>query len=209
MPKAFDEGLGLEAGLIRDTVGKVMNNSVMGSSAARDVDRLTRLVQMSESGRAAVKQMIDPYTKALQRLNAQERYTLQSVYTQLRDGVDSNLRVRYTEGEFAVKYQQMHPRGLAPSQKAQEAYNALAAIEEADYLLKTSSMLNRYIEKGYSKSVKVADNYYAPAKRVNNADVPADAKIIDGDFGGKRRKQDRASTDIAIWKRDIATAEEQ
>ena len=209
MPKAFDEGLGLEAGLIRDTVGKIMNNSVMGSSAARDVDRLTRLAQMSESGRAAVKQLIDPYTKALQRLNAQERYTLQSVYTQLRDGVDSNLRVRYTEGEFAVKYQQMHPRGLAPSQKAQDAYNALAAIEEADYLLKTSSMLNRYIEKGYSKSVKVADNYYVPAKRVNKADVPADAKIIDGDFGGKIRKQDIESTDIPIWKLDRATAEGQ
>ena len=209
MPKAFDEGLGLESGLIRDTVGKVMNNSVMGSSAARDVDRLTRLAQMGESGRAAVKQMIDPYTKSLQRLNAQERYTLQSVYTQLRDGVDSNLRVRYTEGEFAVKYQQMHPRGLAPSQKAQDAYNALAAVEEADYLLKTSSMLNRYIEKGYTKSVKVYDNYYAPAKRVNNADVPADAKIIDGDFGGKIRKQDIESTDIPIWKLDRATAEGQ
>tara|TARA_R100001460_G_scaffold4206_2_gene12135 strand:+ start:11432 stop:15772 length:4341 start_codon:yes stop_codon:yes gene_type:complete len=209
MPRAFDEGLGLEAGIIRDTVGKVMNNSVMGSSAARDVDRLTRLAQMSESARAAVKSIIDPYTRALQRLNAQERYTLQSVYTQLRDGIDSNLRVRYTEGEFAVKYQQMHPRGLAPSEKAKEAYNALAAVEEADYLLKTSMMLNRYVEKGYRNSVEVFDGYYAPAKRVSLNDVPADAKLVDGEFGGKIRKQDLESTDIPIWKLDKPTGDGQ
>ena len=209
MPKAFDEGLGLEAGIIRDTVGKVMNNSVMGSSAARDVDRLTRIAQMSESGRAAVKELVDPYTRSLQRLNAQERYTLQSVYTQLRDGVDSKLRVRYTEGEFAVKYQQMHPRGLAPSEKAKEAYNALAAVEEADYLLKTSTMLNRYIEKGYRNSVEVFDGYYAPAKKVNIADVPDDAKLVDGEFGGKIRKQDLETTEIPIWKIDKPTADGQ
>ena len=209
MPKAFDEGLGLEAGIIRDTVGKVMNNSVMGSSAARDVDRLTRIAQMSESGRAAVKELVDPYTRSLQRLNAQERYTLQSVYTQLRDGVDSKLRVRYTEGEFAVKYQQMHPRGLAPSEKAKEAYNALAAVEEADYLLKTSTMLNRYIEKGYRNSVEVFDGYYAPAKKVSIADVPDDAKLVDGEFGGKIRKQDLETTEIPIWKIDKPTADGQ
>lgn len=209
MPKAFDEGLGLEAGLVRDTVGKVMNNSVMGSSAARDVDRLTRYAQMGESGRAAVKEVIDPYTKSMQRLNAQERYTLQSVYTQLRDGVDSNLRVRYTEGEFAVKYQQMHPRGLAPSAKAQEAYNALASVEEADYLLKTSAMLNRYVEKGYKNSVEVFEGYYAPAKKVRNADVPDDAKLVDGEFGGKIRKQDLETDEIPIWKLDRPTPDGQ
>ena len=209
MPKAFDEGLGLEADLVRNIVGKVMNNSVMGSSAARDVDRLTRYAQMGESGRAAVKEVIDPYTKSMQRLNAQERYTLQSVYTQLRDGVDSNLRVRYTEGEFAVKYKQMHPRGLAPSQKAQEAYNALASVEEADYLLKTSTMLNRYVEKGYKNSVEVFDGYYAPAKRVRNADVPDDAKLVDGEFGGKIRKQDLETDEIPIWKLDRPTPDGQ
>jgi len=164
---------------------------------------------MSESGRAAVKELVDPYTRSLQRLNAQERYTLQSVYTQLRDGVDSKLRVRYTEGEFAVKYQQMHPRGLAPSEKAKEAYNALAAVEEADYLLKTSTMLNRYIEKGYRNSVEVFDGYYAPAKKVSIADVPDDAKLVDGEFGGKIRKQDLETTEIPIWKIDKPTADGQ
>mgnify|MGYP003645965810 CR=1 FL=1 len=78
LQKSFDESLGLEAGIVRDTLGKVMNNSVMASSAARDVDRLTRYAQMGESGRAAVKEIIEPYTRAMQRLNAKERYTLHS-----------------------------------------------------------------------------------------------------------------------------------
>lgn len=206
LQKSFDESLGLEAGIVRDTVGKFMNNSVMASSAARDVDRLTRYAQMGESGRAAVKEIIEPYTKAMQRLNAKERYTLQAVYTQLRDGADANLRVRYTEGEFAVKYQQIHPTGLAPSEKAIDGYNALAAVEESDYLLKTSMMLNKYVEKGYKNSVEVTDGYYAPAKRVNRADVPDDAKIFDGEFSGKIRKQDIESDEIPIWKLDKPTS---
>ena len=206
LQKSFDESLGLEAGIVRDTLGRVMNNSVMASSASRDVDRLTRYAQMGESGRAAVKEIIEPYTKAMQRLNAKERYTLQAVYTQLRDGADASLRVRYTEGEFAVKYQQIHPTGLAPSEKAIDGYNALAAVEESDYLLKTSIMLNKYVEKGYKNSVEVTDGYYAPAKRVNRADVPDDAKIFDGEFSGKIRKQDIESDEIPIWKLDKPTS---
>ena len=206
LQKSFDESLGLEAGIVRDTVGRAMNNSVMASSAARDVDRLTRYAQMGESGRAAVKEIIEPYTKAMQRLNAKERYTLQAVYTQLRDGADASLRVRYTEGEFAVKYQQIHPTGLAPSEKAIDGYNALAAVEESDYLLKTSMMLNKYVEKGYKNSVEVTDGYYAPAKRVNITDVPDDAKIFDGEFSGKIRKQDIESDEIPIWKLDKPTS---
>ena len=209
LQKSFDESLGLESDIVRNTVGKVMNNSVMASSAARDVDRLTRYAQMGESGRAAVKEILNPYTKAMQRLNAKERFTVQSIYTQLRDGVDASLRVRYTEGEFAVKYQQMHPTGLAPSDKAVDAYNALAAVEESDYLLKTSAMMNMYVEKGYKNSVKVYDNYYAPAKRVNRSDVPDDAKILDAEFNGKIRKKDIEADEIPIWKLDKPTSEGQ
>ena len=205
---AIDPDLGIEAGLVRNTLGRVMNNELMGSAALRDVQRLTTISNMAEGSRAAVKNIIDPYTKALQKLNAQERFTLQSVYTQLRDGKDAALRVRYSESEFTVKYQQMHPKGLAPSDRAYDAYNALATVEEADYLLKTTSMLNRYIEKGYQNSVKVADDFYAPAKRVNRSDVPEDAKLVDGEFDGKIRLQD-VEEGIPIWKLDKPTPDGQ
>lgn len=205
---AIDPDLGIEAGLVRSTLGRVMNNEIMGSAALRDVQRLTNISNMAEGARAAVKNIVDPYTKSLQKLNAQERFTLQSVYTQLRDGKDAALRVRYSESEFAVKYQQMHPKGLAPSDRAYDAYNALATVEEADYLLKTTSMLNRYIEKGYQNSVKIADDFYAPAKRVNRSDVPEDAKLVDGEFDGKIRIQD-VEEGIPIWKLDKPTPDGQ
>ena len=209
LPKALDEKLGIEAGIVRSTLGRVMNNELMASAALRDNQRLATLAQMAESSRAAVKEVIDPYTRSIQRLNSEERFTLQAVYTELRDGKDAALRTRYTEGEFAVKYKQLHPKGQDATPKAIEAYEALAAIEEADYLLKTTTMLNRYIEKGYQNSVEVFDNYFAPAKKVRRSDVPDDAKLYDAELGGKIRVQDLEVEDIPIWKLDKPTSEGQ
>ena len=206
MPKAIDEALGIEPTFVRDTVGKVMNNSIMGSAAMRDSQRLSTLAQMAESSRAAVKAITTEYTDKISRLGAKERYTVQAVYTQLRDGIDASLRVRYTEGEFYVKYKQFHPNGEAPSQKAFEAYEALAEIEEADYLLKTHKMLNRYLEKGYQDTIKVADNYYAPAKKVSRSDLADDVRILDAGTGTKLRIQE-IGEEFPIWKLDRPTAD--
>lgn len=210
LPKSLDEKLGIETGLVRNTLGRVMNNSIMGSAAMRDNQRLASLAQMSESSRAAVKEIIDPYQKAIQRLNSDERFAVQAVYTELRDGKDASLRTRYTDGEFAVKYKQLHPRGQEATPRAIEAYDSLAAIEEADYLLKTTTLLNRYVEKGYQNSVEVFDNYFAPAKKVRRSDVPEDAKLYDAQGGGgKIRVQDLDSEDIPIWKLDKPTSDGQ
>lgn len=206
LPEALDTALGLEAGIIRDTVGRVMNNSIMGSSALRDNQKLTTLSQMGESSRAAVKQIVKPYEDSLRKLGAKERYTLQAVYTQLRDGKDAASRVRYTEAEFAVKYKTLHPNNKAPSKRAYEAYEALATFEEADYLLKTNNMLGRYVSNGYKNTVQVFDNYFAPAKKVRKSDIPKDAKIVDGEFGGTIRISE-VEDELPIWKLDRQTSE--
>ena len=209
MPKSLDEKLAMETGLVRDTLGRVMNNSIMGSAAMRDNQRLTTLAQMAESSRAAVKEVFAPYERALKRLNAQERFTIQAVYTQLRDGKDSVLRSRYTDGEFAVHYKKLHPKGEDATPKALEAYEALAAAEEADYLLKTVMILDRYIEKGYQNSVEVFDNVFIPAKKVKRGDVPADAKVYDAELGGKIRVKDLEADNVVVWKLDKPTPEGQ
>ena len=218
LPEAIDpaQTMVMEAGLtgaisqtVRNTAGLLMNNSLMGSTALRDVQRINNFANMAESARAAVKgNIVDPYVQKIGSLSAKERYTVQAVYTQLRDGPDAAMRVRYTEGEFYVKYRQMHPDGAAPSPKAFEAYEALAQIEEADYLLKTQNILRRYIEKGYQTSIKVRDNYFAPAKTVNRSDIPENARILDGDTGAKLRIQD-IDENFPIWKLDKPTADGQ
>jgi hypothetical protein len=207
MPEAIDEALGIEPTFVRETVGKIMNNSIAGSAAMRDNQRLSTLAQMAESSRAAVKAVSEEYTDKISRLGAKERYTVQAVYSQLRDGIDASLRVRYTEGEFYSKYKQLHPNGEAPSQKTFEAYEALAQVEEADYLLKTHAMLNRYLEKGYQDTIKVADNYYAPAKKVGRSTLPEDVRILDANTGAKLRIQDIESEEFPIWKLDRPTAD--
>lgn len=218
MPEALDETqdmlrqegfIGAVGQAVRDVVGLVMNNSVMGSTALRDVQRLNTLSNMAESSRAAVKKSFEPYTQKIGSLSAKERYTVQAVYTQLRDGKDAALRVRYTEGEFHNEYRRMHPNGAAPSKKAYEAYEALAQVEETDYLLKTHNILQRYVEKGFKTSIQVRDNYFAPAKRVSRSEIPADARILDGTNGGKIRVVDIESDDFPIWKLDKPTADGQ
>lgn len=200
---------GMISQAVRNTAGLVMNNSLMGSTALRDVQKINNLANMAESSRAAVKgNIVEPYVQKIGSLSAKERYTVQAVYTQLRDGPDAAMRVRYSEGEFYVKYREMHPNGEAPSPKAFEAYEALAQIEEADYILKTQNILRRYIEKGYQTSIKVRDNYFAPAKVVNRSDIPENARILDGETGAKLRTQD-FDENLPIWKLDKPTRDGQ
>lgn len=218
LPEAIDETqtmlmesgfTGMISQAVRNTAGLVMNNSLMGSTALRDVSRINNLANMAESSRAAVKgNIVEPYVQKIGSLSAKERYTVQAVYTQLRDGPDAAMRVRYSEGEFYAKYREMHPNGAAPSPKAFEAYEALAQIEEADYILKTQNTLRRYIEKGYQTSIKVRDNYFAPAKVVKRSDIPENARILDGETGAKLRIQD-FDENLPIWKLDKPTRDGQ
>lgn len=210
LQEAIDEVQGLSGGWVRNTIGRVMNNPLMGSTALRDVQRLETLSNMGESSRAAVKQyVLNPYLKAMDSLSPKETYTIQRVYGELRDGSDAALRLRYNEAEFRTKYKELHPSNAEPSPKAYEAFQAVATVEEADYLIKSTNMLQRYIEKGFNNSVQVSDNYFAPAKRVARSDVPANAKLVDGESGVVLRISEVESDEFPIWKLDKPTANGQ
>lgn len=210
LQEAIDEVQGLSAGWVRNTVGRVMNNPIMGSTALRDVQRLETLNNMGESARAAVKQyVLNPYLRAMESLSPKETYTIQRVYGELRDGSDAARRTRYDESEFRTKYIQLHPSNAEPSPKAFEAFQAVATVEEADYLIKSTNMLQRYIEKGYNNTIQVFDNYFAPAKTVRRSDIPADARIIDGQSGVALRLDELGDEDLPIWKIDKPTASGQ
>jgi hypothetical protein len=206
LQEAIDEVQGLSAGWVRNTVGRVMNNPLMGSTALRDVQRLETLNNMGESARAAVKQyVLNPYLRAMESLSPKETYTIQRVYGELRDGSDAARRTRYDESEFRTKYIQLHPSNAEPSPKAFEAFQAVATVEEADYLIKSTNMLQRYIEKGFNNTIQVFDDYFAPAKTVARSDIPADARIIDGASGVSLRLDELGDEDLPIWKIDKPT----
>jgi hypothetical protein len=210
LPQAInpDELIGLERGLVRGTLGRLFGNSIMGNAAVRDVERLSTLAQLGEAGGAAVKELVRPYTAAIKRLNASEAESLQAVYANLRDGIDAELRLRYTPEEFAQEYAKFHPKGLRPTEDVTKAYEALAELEDFDYLLKANKLLQRYIDGGY-KTVEVVDGFFTPAKQVARSSVPDDAKIVEGGTNARLRKVDFEENDLPIWKLSVPTKEGQ
>ena len=185
-------------GLVRSTIGKLMDNELMASSSARDAEILTALSQRSEAGRAAVKEIVQPYLNALNKLDSKSRFTLKALYQELRDGKDSYLRVRYTDEEFIQKFKEFHPDGKAATQKDLDAYHALATIEEADYILKTVDILGRYVQKGYTQAVEISEGIFVPARQVTKGQADEIFDIESFDVAVK----DNLPDDIPVWKLD-------
>jgi len=202
--------LSLAGRIVRDTVGKLFNNSLTTSAAIRDNERLTVLAQLGQGGRAAIKEIVRPYEKAIKSLNSEAEYTLRAVYTKLRDGSDAHLRVRYTEAEFRQEYKNLHPRKLEATDKEVEAYNALATVEEADYILKATKEVQRYVAKGYTTSVEVGEDVagkgiFVPAKRINPSQLEDGAivRTVEGKiFGPIDEILDEVPEDFPVWKLD-------
>ena len=202
--------LSLAGRVVRDTVGKLFNNSLTTSAAIRDNERLTVLAQLGQGGRGAIKEIVRPYEKAIKSLNSEAEYTLRAVYTKLRDGSDAHLRVRYTEAEFRQEYKNLHPRKFEATDKEVEAYNALATVEEADYILKATKEVQRYVAKGYTTAVEVGEDVagkgiFVPAKRINPSQLEDGAivRTVEGKiFGPIDEILDEVPEDFPVWKLD-------
>ena len=205
LPGAIGIELNVGKGLVRNTIGKLFNNPLIGSAALRDSERLSTLAQMGQAGRGAIKEIVKPYEKAIKALDSKADYTLRAVYAQLRDGPDSRLRVRYTDEEFKQKYKEFHPTGAEATQKELDAYHALATVEEADYLLKSTKEIQRYISKGYNRAVEVAPDIFVPAKQVTRADLKPDdiVRTVEGRiYGTIDEIAEHLPEDIPVWKLD-------
>jgi hypothetical protein len=181
--QVMDTNLNIAHGWVRNTIGRVFNNPLIASSTAREDQLIASLAQMSGAAQAAIKKIVEPEIKKINALNFRERQTLEAVMTQLRDGADAVLRRQYTDEEFALKYQQMHPRNELPSQRVLDAYEAALTMEQADYLLKVRNITQRMVQKGYSQSIEVNPGVFSPAKKVNITDIADDAKIMNSRAG--------------------------
>ena len=205
LPEAVGIELNIAGGVVRNTIGKLFNNSLLGSAALRDAERLSVLAQMGQAGRGAIKEIVRPYENAIKSLDSKADYTLRAVYSKLRDGEDSSLRVRYTDEEFKQNYKELHPNGAEATQKELDAYHALATVEEADYLLKATKELQRYVAKGYNKAVEVAPDIFSPAKQIKRSDLKPDdiVRTVEGRiYGTMEDIAQHLPEDIPVWKLD-------
>jgi hypothetical protein len=197
--------LSLVGRIVRNTVGRLLNNEITTSAAVRDNERLTVLAQLGQGGRAAVKEIVRPYEKAIKAVDSKAEYTIRAVYTQLRDGPDASRRVRYTESEFKAEYQKLHPTKAEATQKEVDAYNALATVEEADYILKATKETQRYIAKGYNRAVDVGEGIFVPAKRIEVSALKEGeiVRTVEGRiYGTIDDILDEVPEDLPVWKLD-------
>ena len=197
--------LSLVGRIVRNTVGRLLNNEITTSAAVRDNERLTVLAQLGQGGRAAVKEIVRPYEKAIKAVDSKAEYTIRAVYTQLRDGPDASRRVRYTESEFKAEYQKLHPTKAEATQKEVDAYNALATVEEADYILKATKETQRYIAKGYNRAVDVGEGIFVPAKRIEVSALKEGevVRTVEGRiYGTIDEILDEVPEGLPVWKLD-------
>lgn len=205
--------LNLARDRVRNTLGLLFNNRLLGSAALRDNERLTSLAQRAEGGRNAIKNIVRPYENSFKALDSKALFTVRRVAKELRDGADSWRRERYTDEEFKQKYKQFHPEGKEATKKELDAYHSEIELAETDWVLKATKQLQVHISKGYTRSVQINNDVFVPAKRLTRDQVPADAIVKDLDsplFGTLKEIADDLGDDLPVWKLDkrLVTGEE-
>lgn len=171
---------------------------VFGSSAQVDDPFLNTLALQAEGAQGAILEASRPYFKKLDKLNYDSKVALGNVFVELNRGRDSFLRTHYSDTEFAVKFQQYHPKGLTPTQKDIEAYYAAQTINDAAYILDANRLADRYVSKGYKRIDTGVEQINA--KRIDN--VRGDETVFDVEKGFVVRRSD-LDEDVIIWKSDV------
>lgn len=169
-------------GLLRQQIGKYL-----ASSANQDIEEFTAQAFMAEAGHSGFAKVIEPQLKALRGLNNKSKHALSAVYTELRDGAHAHLRRGLNRLEFDTTWMTRHADGTLPTDKDWDAYQALADIEKADYMLKGTTLVRKFVERGFSQALKLVVGKSSPAKEVGSVtDIPINLvdKIYDGTAKG-------------------------
>ena len=194
-----EELLRMERGLVRNTLGQVFGNKLMGSSAARDVERLATLAQMGEAAQSAVKGVFQREASKINALSSTERANLASIVGKLRDDpAEAPIRGWYSEEQFSNNYKNL--TGKLPSQKVIDAYDAELAIADTAAVVRANNIMRSYVQKGYS-AIEVADGIRVPARKVNLNDIAQDELILDIN-GEVRLLKNELEEGFDVWKLD-------
>lgn len=173
------ELLRMERGIVRNTLGRAFGNSVMGSSAIRDVEALTTGVQLGEGFSAAVKNEFTKEAKKIGKISAADKGHINTIIGKLRDDpIEAARRTWYTQEEFAQRYEDL--TGVAPTEKVKEAYQAAVDISDTAAAMKAVKMMDNYLDKGY-KTIDLGE-IQVPAKPYGKTPEPDDF-IYDAELG--------------------------
>lgn len=175
----------------------------LGSNAATDDEQLNALANMAESSAVAVRRQADPLLRSLNKVSQDSKRAINRVLTELRDGSDASLKEGYNRAEFTEKFQEKHPKGLLPSKKDMDAWDAIQEIEDAGWLLRANQVLNNYVAKGFW-SVDLGDGVKSVGKRVE--ELPGEVRIFNAETGVI---ETAVNPDIPVWRLDIPMKDTQ
>lgn len=199
-----EELVRMERKLVRNTLGKVFGNQLLGSTALRGVDRLTTLAQMGEASQNAVKKIFSDEAAKINKIGADDRAVLASIVGKLRDNpLESSKRLWYSDQEFATKYREL--TGKMPEDKVIDAYNAEVAISNTAAIVRSNNIMRTYVQKGY-QAVEMPNGFRVPAKVYPKSRIADDAIVLDMSNNTRYIKSE-LEEGFDIWKLDRATDE--
>lgn len=169
---------------------------LLGSKATVENRLLNDLAINAEGGLSAIGKLIRPQLKLLNSMSVKSKDTMSDIYSELRDGADAFLRKSYTDDEITSKFKDR--TGVSPTEKEIQAFRALQDINDASWMMRAHSRLQKYIERGYYALVtKNGDN--VAGKVVN--DVPRTELVTDLSTNTTVRLGD-VSGKVKVWKLD-------
>ena len=184
------------------TLGKILDNSFVGSTASRGITELNELALRSETANRFLVNSGTKSQKTINKLGAVERKNLDHVLGDLVNSPDSTLRKRWDGQEFASRWRQL--TGANPNAKVMEAFQAAQDLSDIAYYLHATRTLRDVVAKGFKNSVEVEAGVFKPARRVRLDALPEGTKIFDGAGLGKLIKEDfkEFGNNLSIWEFD-------
>lgn len=182
------------------TLGKIIDNPLLGSSAARDVRELNELALRSEVAAKFIQVEGAKHQAKIGKLGYKDNVMLDSILEELRDGPDSTLRQNWNEVE--VKGRWKASTGEDMPEAVYEAYKAAEALSDAAYYFSATETMKKYVAKGFKNSVDMGNGITTPARRTTLASLKAGDKVFDARNKVKlfAEEIDDLPVDTVVWE---------
>lgn len=163
--------------------------STFGSSASMDVveemakganlakvDNYANAVRGQDAA-TKINKEVGNKLKFIKSIDKDSLFAIGEVFRDLRDGIDASRKDVYSVSEFEAKFAMFHPQRRLPTQRETEAYMNILDLEEAAWMVKASTKLNKFLEAGM-ESITL-NGQKMVGKKVDFNSVPKDAGILD------------------------------
>lgn len=202
LSEGFKKGLDvtLAQSLWTRTLGKLLDNPWLGSSAARDVAELNDAALRGEVAAKFIQNEGAKHQRTIQKLSYKDNVTLDSILEELRDGPDATLRQNWDEVEVKARWKGLTGEDMPES--VYEAYKASEALSDAAYYFSATETMKKYVNKGFKNSVDLGSGISYPARKTTLKALKDKDKVFDARNQVKLYADeiDDVPEDVVVWE---------